>query len=79
MAAPAAHKEASKIRNIPLDKLLPSTRNVRRVKDAAADAQLAAEARGVLPNLVVVLYASPGVCSAVEAGHMRPAPARASS
>jgi ParB family chromosome partitioning protein len=43
------------IQSIPLKKLIPSPRNVRKVSDAAADAQLKADiaARGLLQNLVV--------------------------
>lgn len=43
------------IQSIPLKKLVPSPRNVRKVSDAAADAQLKADiaARGLLQNLVV--------------------------
>ena len=43
------------IQSIPLKKLVPSPRNVRKVNDAAADAQLKADiaARGLLQNLVV--------------------------
>jgi ParB family transcriptional regulator, chromosome partitioning protein len=43
------------IQSIPLKKLAPSPRNVRKVTDAAADAQLKADiaARGLLQNLVV--------------------------
>ena len=43
------------IRTIPLNKLMPSSRNVRRTTDEQADLQLKAdiEARGLLQNLVV--------------------------
>lgn len=43
------------IQSIPLKKLIPSPRNVRKVSHAAADAQLKADitARGLLQNLVV--------------------------
>ena len=43
------------IQSIPLKKLVPSPRNVRKVSDATADAQLKADiaARGLLQNLVV--------------------------
>ena len=43
------------IQSIPLKKLVPSPRNVRKVNDATADAQLKADiaARGLLQNLVV--------------------------
>jgi ParB family chromosome partitioning protein len=43
------------IKEIPLNKLVPSPRNVRRTEDAAADSQLKADiaARGLLQNLVV--------------------------
>ena len=43
------------IQSIPLKKLVPSPRNVRKVSDAIADAQLKADiaARGLLQNLVV--------------------------
>ena len=43
------------IQSIPLKKLAPSPRNVRKVSDANADAQLKTDiaARGLLQNLVV--------------------------
>ena len=43
------------IQSIPLDKLMPSPRNVRRSSDEQADLQLKADiaARGLLQNLVV--------------------------
>ena len=43
------------IQSIPLKKLVPSPRNVRKVSDATADAQLKTDiaARGLLQNLVV--------------------------
>ena len=43
------------IKMIPLNKLVPSPRNVRRHSDASADAELKAgiAARGLLQNLVV--------------------------
>jgi hypothetical protein len=43
------------IKSIPLSKLIPSPRNVRRSTDEQADLQLKAdiEARGLLQNLVV--------------------------
>ncbi|PSJ42225.1 ParB/RepB/Spo0J family partition protein [Allosphingosinicella deserti] len=61
------------IRTIPLNKLLASTRNVRRRGDAQADAQLKAdiEARGLLQNLVVTPVAKPRGRFAVEAGERR--------
>jgi ParB family chromosome partitioning protein len=61
------------IKTIALNKLVPSTRNVRRVADALADAQLKAdiEARGLLQNLVVTRVARPRGCFAVEAGGRR--------
>ena len=48
------------IKTIPLTKLIPSTRNVRRRTDEQADLQLKAdiEARGLLQNLVVALRGS---------------------
>ncbi|HJP67940.1 MAG TPA: ParB/RepB/Spo0J family partition protein, partial [Sphingomicrobium sp.] len=61
------------IRTIPLNKLVPSPRNVRRTVDAQADLQLQAdiEARGLLQNLVVTSVARPKGCFAVEAGERR--------
>jgi ParB family transcriptional regulator, chromosome partitioning protein len=61
------------IRNIPLNKLVASPRNVRRSTDAQADLQLKAdvEARGLLQNLVVTTAAKPRGCFAVEAGGRR--------
>ncbi len=61
------------IRNIPLNKLVPSQRNVRRAVDEAADLQLKAdiEARGLLQNLVVTAVAKRKGCFAVEAGERR--------
>jgi ParB family chromosome partitioning protein len=61
------------IRTIRLNKLVPSTRNVRRADDELADAQLKAdiEARGLLQNLVVTSVARPRGCFAVEAGGRR--------
>ncbi len=60
------------IKSIPLNKLVPSPRNVRRTGDAAADLQLKAdiEARGLLQNLLVTA-AKPRGCFAVEAGGRR--------
>ena len=61
------------IRIIPLNKLLPSPRNVRRRADAQADLELKAgiEARGLLQNLVVTPAAKPRGKFAVEAGERR--------
>jgi ParB family chromosome partitioning protein len=61
------------IRTIPLNKLVPSARNVRRSVDEQADLQLKAdlEARGLLQNLVVTSVAKPRGCFAVEAGGRR--------
>lgn len=61
------------IRTIPLNKLLPSPRNVRRTTDEQADLQLKAdiEARGLLQNLVVTGAAKPRGSFAVEAGGRR--------
>ena len=61
------------IRSIPLKKLVPSLRNVRRVTDEGADAELKAdiEARGLLQNLVVTAAAKPRGSFAVEAGGRR--------
>jgi ParB family chromosome partitioning protein len=61
------------IRTIPLNKLIPSPRNVRRVTDAQADAELKAdiEARGLLQNLVVTGATKPRGSFAVEAGERR--------
>lgn len=61
------------IRTIPLNKLVPSPRNVRRVIDEQADLQLKAdiEARGLLQNLVVTGGAKPRGSFAVEAGGRR--------
>ncbi|HEX8215543.1 MAG TPA: ParB/RepB/Spo0J family partition protein [Allosphingosinicella sp.] len=61
------------IRTIPLKKLLPSPRNVRRTSDEAADLQLKAdiEARGLLQNLVVASARKPRGSFTVEAGGRR--------
>ena len=61
------------IRTIPLNKLVPSPRNVRRRTDEQADLELKAdiEARGVLQNLVVTAARKPRGCFAVEAGERR--------
>ena len=61
------------IRTIPLNKLVPSPRNVRRAVDEQADLQLKAdiEARGLLQNLVVTSAAKPRGSFAVEAGGRR--------
>ncbi|MBX3562636.1 MAG: ParB N-terminal domain-containing protein [Sphingomonas sp.] len=61
------------IRTIPLNKLVPSPRNVRRRTDEHADLQLKAdiEARGLLQNLVVTGAAKPRGSFAVEAGGRR--------
>jgi ParB family chromosome partitioning protein len=59
------------IKTIPLSKLVPSPRNVRRYSDAIADAELKASiaARGLLQNLIV----RPGAKGKfeVEAGERR--------
>ena len=61
------------IRSIPLGKLMPSPRNVRRTSDAQADLQLKAdiEARGLLQNLVVAPARKPRGRFTVEAGGRR--------
>jgi ParB family chromosome partitioning protein len=61
------------IRTIPLDKLMPSPRNVRRTTDEQADLQLKAdiEARGLLQNLVVAPAKKPKGRFTVEAGGRR--------
>lgn len=61
------------IRSIPLNKLVPSPRNVRRSADEQADQQLRAdiEARGLLQNLVVTSAGKPRGSFAVEAGGRR--------
>jgi ParB family chromosome partitioning protein len=61
------------IRTIPLNKLIPSPRNVRRATDAQADLQLKAdiEARGLLQNLVVAAAGKPKGRFMVEAGGRR--------
>jgi ParB family chromosome partitioning protein len=61
------------IRNIPLNKLRPSPRNVRRGSDEEADRQLKAdiEARGLLQNLVVAPARKPKGSYTVEAGGRR--------
>lgn len=58
---------------IPLNKLVPSSRNVRRQSDAAADAELKAdiEARGLLQNLIVTATKKPRGKFAVEGGGRR--------
>jgi len=61
------------IKTIPLNKLVPSPRNVRRAPDEQADLQLKAdiEARGLLQNLVVTSATKPRGSFAVEAGGRR--------
>jgi ParB family chromosome partitioning protein len=61
------------IRTIPLKKLMPSPRNVRRTSDEQADLQLKAdiEARGLLQNLVVAAARKPKGKFTVEAGGRR--------
>ena len=61
------------IQTIPLNKLVPSSRNVRRRSDEAADAQLRVdiEARGLLQNLIVTANRKPRGSYAVEAGGRR--------
>ena len=68
-----SHPETVMIRTIPLNKLVPSPRNVRRSVDEQADLQLKAdiEARGLLQNLVVTAAAKPRGRFAVEAGGRR--------
>jgi ParB family transcriptional regulator, chromosome partitioning protein len=58
---------------IPLNKLVPSSRNVRRQSDPAADAELKAdiEARGLLQNLIVTALKKPRGRYAVEGGGRR--------
>src|SRR5688572_12133818 len=55
LSAPARHRRPPMIRTIPLGKLVPSPRNVRRRIDEQADLELKADiaARGLLQNLVV--------------------------
>jgi ParB family transcriptional regulator, chromosome partitioning protein len=61
------------IQSIPLNNLVPSTRNVRRSSDEQADAQLKADiaARGLLQNLVVAPIKKPRGSFTVEAGGRR--------
>ena len=61
------------INAIPLDKLIPSPRNVRRSSDEQADLQLKADiaARGLLQNLVVAPARKPRGSFTVEAGGRR--------
>jgi ParB family chromosome partitioning protein len=61
------------IRSIPLNKLIPSPRNVRRATDDQADLQLKAdiESRGLLQNLVVAPSRKPKGWFTVEAGGRR--------
>jgi ParB family chromosome partitioning protein len=61
------------IQSIPLNKLMPSPRNVRSSSDAAADSQLKADiaARGLLQNLVVAPVKKPRGTFTVEAGGRR--------
>lgn len=61
------------IKAIPLNKLVPSPRNVRRSTDPQADLELKAdiEARGLLQNLVVTPAGKPRGSFAVEAGGRR--------
>ena len=58
---------------IPLNKLVPSSRNVRRQSDPAADSELKAdiEARGLLQNLIVTALKKPRGKYAVEGGGRR--------
>jgi ParB family chromosome partitioning protein len=61
------------IKTIPLNKLVPSQRNVRRSSDEQADLELKADigARGLLQNLVVTSCKKPKGSFAVEAGGRR--------
>ena len=61
------------IKTIPLNKLVPSPRNVRRATNEQADLELKAdiEARGLLQNLVVTSATKPKGSFAVEAGGRR--------
>ena len=61
------------IQSIPLSKLMPSPRNVRRTGDSGADQQLKADiaARGLLQNLVVAPAKKPRGSFTVEAGGRR--------
>jgi ParB family chromosome partitioning protein len=61
------------IKSIPLNKLMPSPRNVRRGSDEQADRQLKADiaARGLLQNLVVAPARKPKGSFTVEAGGRR--------
>jgi ParB family chromosome partitioning protein len=61
------------IQSIPLNKLVPSPRNVRRSSDEPADNQLKADiaARGLLQNLVVAPAKKPRGSFTVEAGGRR--------
>ena len=61
------------IKSIPLSKLMPSLRNVRRASDEQADLQLKADiaARGLLQNLVVASARKPRGSFTVEAGGRR--------
>ena len=61
------------IKTIPLNKLVPSPRNVRRATNVQADLELKAdiEARGLLQNLVVTSVTKPKGGFAVEAGGRR--------
>ena len=61
------------IRTVPLKKLMPSPRNVRRTTDEQADLQLKAdiEARGLLQNLVVAPARKPKGRFTVEVGGRR--------
>ncbi len=72
-AAPALIRRPSMIRTIPLNKLMSSSRNVRRATDEQADLQLKAdiEARGLLQNLVVAPAQKPKGRFTVEAGGRR--------
>lgn len=67
------------IQTIPLNKLVPSKRNVRRRSDEVADLQLRAdiEARGLLQNLIVTANKKPRGTFAVEAGGRRHAALKA--
>ena len=54
------------IKSLPLDKLVPSPRNVRHARDEQADLQLKADiaARGLLQNLVVAPAKKPATSCA---------------
>lgn len=71
--AGSSNEDKTMIRSIPLNRLMPSPQNVRRVSDEQADIQLKADiaARGLLQNLVVPPARKSKGSFTVEAGGRR--------